>query len=97
MKSLERPALPFLGMQLRDQAARVAAFRKLMAQYPIEIITSGHTAPLMGPALQTAIEKLLYSIEHSPPRFLQSSNSSIDPSDRTPRSARLPEAEESQS
>lgn len=71
-KSLERPALPFLGMQLRDQAARVAAFRRLMAKYPIEIITSGHTAPLMGSALQTAIEQLLQRIQHSPPRFLQS-------------------------
>jgi flavorubredoxin len=71
-KSLERPALPFFGMRQRDQKTRVAAFRRLMAQYPIEIVTSGHTAPIMGPRLQTAIDKLLLAIETSPPRFLQS-------------------------
>lgn len=71
-KCTARPALPFTGMRQRDQKSRVAAFRRLMAHYPIEIITSGHTAPIMGPRLQPAIERLLHAIETSPPRFLQS-------------------------
>ena len=72
VKNTERPALPFTGMRQRDQKARVAAYRKLIAQYPVEIITSGHTAPIMGPRLQPMIDKLLHSIETDPPRFLQS-------------------------
>jgi len=70
----DRPALPFFGMRNRDQAARVAAFRNLMTKYPIEIITSGHTLPIMGPATQPAIDKLLAAIANVEqlPRFLQS-------------------------
>ena len=71
-KNTERPALPFTGMRQRDQKARVAAYRRLIAQYPVEIVTSGHTAPIMGPRLQPMIDKLLHSIETDPPRFLQS-------------------------
>lgn len=58
-----RPALPFFGMRARDQKLRVAAFRNLMKRYPIEIITSGHCGPIMGPRLQPTIEKLLAAID----------------------------------
>lgn len=70
----DRPALPFFGMRARDQQARVAAFRNLMKQYPIEIITSGHNGPIMGAPLQPTIEKLLVAIADTKrgPRFLMS-------------------------
>jgi flavorubredoxin len=70
----DRPALPFVGMRNRDQKIRVEAFRRLMAKYPLEIITSGHTLPIMGPATPPAIEKLLAAISNVEqlPRFLQS-------------------------
>lgn len=76
----DRPALPFFGMRQRDQKARVAAFRNLMKQYPIEIITSGHCGPIMGPRLQPAIERLLAKIEdpNVGPRFL-SADASAEP------------------
>jgi glyoxylase-like metal-dependent hydrolase (beta-lactamase superfamily II) len=67
-----RPALPFFGMRSRDQAARVEAFRGFLKQYPLEIITSGHTAPIMGAMVPRAIEKLLGDIASGGPRFLQS-------------------------
>jgi flavorubredoxin len=74
-QATDRPALPFTGMHKRDQSARVAAFRNLMAQYPIEIIISGHTGPMMGPPLAPAIEKMLTSIatNKTGPQYLQSS------------------------
>ena len=70
----DRPALPFTGLRQRDQAARVAAFRKLMAQYPIEIIASGHSGPIMGPVLNPLIDTLLATIaaDSTKPFFLQS-------------------------
>lgn len=70
----DRPALPFFGMRSRDQAARVRAFRNLMKQYPIEIITSGHCGPIIGPRVQPTIEKLLAHIADPTkgPRFLMS-------------------------
>ena len=70
----DRPALPFFGMRSRDQSARVDAFRNLMKEYPIEIITSGHCGPIMGPVLEPTIEKLLTVIGDSSkgPRFLNS-------------------------
>lgn len=69
-----RPAMPFFGMRQRDQKVRVAAFRNLMKQYPIEIICSGHCGPIMGPPLESSIEKLLATIGDSTagPRFLSS-------------------------
>jgi flavorubredoxin len=67
-----RPALPFTGMVQRDQKARVAAFRNLLKSYPVEIIISGHSGPLMGPSLEPNIEKLMHSMETSPPQMLQS-------------------------
>ena len=69
----DRPALPFTGMRQRDQKARVAAFRNLLQSYPPEIITSGHSGPIMGPILQPTIEKLLHAVATSGPDFLQSS------------------------
>jgi flavorubredoxin len=54
---------PIFGGRARDQKARVAAFRNLMAKYPIEIITSGHYGPIMGKALKPAMEKTLVAIE----------------------------------
>jgi flavorubredoxin len=73
-QATDRPALPFTGMQQRDQVARVAAFRKLMGQYPIEILAGGHTGPIMGPVLQPTIEKLLATIAENEtgPAYLQS-------------------------
>lgn len=70
----DRPALPFFGMRARDQKVRVAAFRNLMKRYPIEIITSGHCGPIMGPRVEPTIEKLLAMIEdpNRGPRFLMS-------------------------
>lgn len=67
-----RPALPFTGMLQRDQKARVAAFRRLIEAYPVEIIISGHSGPVMGPALGPNIDKLMHSMETSPPQMLQS-------------------------
>lgn len=74
-QATDRPALPFTGMELRDQPARVAAFRALMARYPVEIIAGGHTAPIMGPVLQPTIEKLLATIAENKTgaAFLQAS------------------------
>ncbi len=74
-QATDRPAMPFNGMQQRNQAARVAAFRALMARYPLEIIAGGHTAPIMGPILQPTIEKLLATIAENKTgaAYLQSS------------------------
>ncbi len=76
-KNTERPALPLTGLCQRDQKARVAAFRGLMQRYPIEIITCGPTAPIMGSRLQPAIEHLPHALETSPPRFLQSRSAPV--------------------
>lgn len=69
-----RAALPFFGMRARDQGPRVQAFRNLMRDYPIEIITSGHCGPILGPRVGPTIEKLLADFEDlsKGPRFLQS-------------------------
>ncbi len=53
---------PIFGGLYRNQKIRVEAFRKLAAQYPIEIITSGHYGPLMGKALKPAMEKTLVAL-----------------------------------
>lgn len=58
-------AMPFFGKNWRDQKIRVEAFRNLMKKYPIEIITSGHTAPIMGRTVPIVIEKLLTVIAAS--------------------------------
>lgn len=55
----DRHAMPFFGKNWRNQHDRVAAFRSLMKKYPIEIITSGHTGPIMGPRVSIVIEKVL--------------------------------------
>lgn len=77
----DRPALPFFGMRARDQNIRVAAFRNLMKQYPLEIITSGHCGPIMGPPLQPTIEKLLAKIADTKtgPRFLMGDADGAEP------------------
>lgn len=69
-----RPALPFVGMKQRDQAARVAAFRRLMASYPIEMITSGHSGPIMGDVVPRVIDRLLGDIESGVAGVLQSTS-----------------------
>lgn len=58
----DRHAIPFFGRVWRDQKVRVEAFRNLMKKYPIEIITSGHTGPIMGPRVPIVIEKLLATL-----------------------------------
>ncbi len=69
-----RPALPFVGMKQRDQAARVASFRRLMASHPIEMITSGHSGPIMGDVVPRAIDRLLADIESGAVGVLQSTS-----------------------
>jgi flavorubredoxin len=59
----DRHAMPFFGRNWRDQHQRVAAFRNLMKKYPIEIITSGHTGPIMGPRVPIVIEKVLARLD----------------------------------
>lgn len=73
-RASERAALPFFGLRQRSQSSRVAAFRRLLEKYPVEIITSGHTAPIMGTMTKPIIEKMLARLD-SPtegPRYLQS-------------------------
>lgn len=73
-RASERAALPFFGLRQREQSTRVAAFRRLLQKYPVEIITSGHTAPIMGGMTATIIERMLARLD-SPtegPRYLQS-------------------------
>ena len=53
---------PIYGGRYRDQEIRVKAFRNLVGKYPVEIITSGHYGPIMGKALQPAIEKTMAAI-----------------------------------
>jgi flavorubredoxin len=67
---------PIFGGAARDQKIRVEAFRNLMKQYPIEIITSGHYGPVMGKALKPGMEKTLAALEEKPRGF------SFEPIDR---------------
>jgi len=73
-RASERAALPFFGLRQRSQTSRVAAFRRLLKRYPVDIITSGHTAPIMAGMTAPIIEKMLAKLD-SPtegPRYLQS-------------------------
>jgi flavorubredoxin len=73
-RASERAALPFFGLRQRSQTSRVAAFRRLLERYPVDIITSGHTAPIMAGMTAPIIEKMLAKLD-SPtegPRYLQS-------------------------
>jgi flavorubredoxin len=73
-RAAERAALPFFGLRQRSQSSRVAAFRKLLQRYPVDIITSGHTAPIMGEMTAPIIERMLARLEspNEGPRYLQS-------------------------
>jgi len=62
----DRHAMPFFGKDWRDQQIRVAAFRNLMKKYPIEIITSGHVGPIMGPRVPIVIEKAMAHVSALP-------------------------------
>jgi flavorubredoxin len=62
----DRHAMPFFGRGDRDQDIRVAAFRNLLKKYPIEVITSGHVGPIMGPRVPIVIEKLLAKVVEPP-------------------------------
>ena len=73
-RASERAALPFFGLRQRSQTSRVAAFRRLLERYPVDIITSGHTAPIMAGMTAPIIEKMIAKLD-SPtegPRYLQS-------------------------
>jgi flavorubredoxin len=62
----DRHAMPFFGRNDRDQQIRVQAFRNLLKKYPIEVITSGHVGPIMGPRVPIVIEKVLAKVVEPP-------------------------------
>ncbi len=71
---MKRPGIgPIYGLKARDQKLRAQAFRNMLKKYPVEIITSGHCSPIMGPRLQPVIDRIL-AVADSLPRGLDFSS-----------------------
>ncbi len=53
-----RYAAPFVGFRYQNQEKKIAKFKALQKQFPIDVIVSAHGGPLMGPGLNDFIAEM---------------------------------------